>query len=429
MCYRIFFYLIPIFTFCAQPYSLFADGSNWQKAYVLTPTVRDTVYGEIKFEGWRNTPKMIEFRTAGQSTVQTFYPQNCKGFGLQYETHWEHYLNYTIELEISETDLTKITMDKQPKYKKEVLFLRAIYTGTAASLWEYEADNRMHLFLQKEAEIPTELVKKRYYTDVNSTQIADNDMYKQELFVLFAKCEKAKNLINWLSLPYKDAQIAEVIAAYNTCQDSPTLYKIKKEDMTAKFGILAAVSASALKIQTTSATSESPMTLAGTGGVSLNLILPRTQKKWSIYNDLLYFSYTANTNNLIIGQYSSTYYSNIKSYFNFSYLKLNTMVRYTFAQSKVQPYIGLGLSNGIALKAENTYLQSNFTSGTDATLITDNMIDKIRQYEQGVILDFGFFPIKKVGINARAEISNGFSPFSSLNTSVSSLYLMLHYTF
>ncbi len=411
------------------PYLIWADSGNWQPGYVLKTSETDTLRGELSYSGWADNPNEVIFRVNASSEEQHFNTTNCKGFGVFIDKkNWDNYRLFAIDLEVSEYNLNKVDGEKNPIYAKKSLFLRTICTGTKASLWVYNHDNRMHLFLQKGTDLPAELVKKQFYTDVDKTMLSTNSMYKQQLSVAFSDCKKE---VDWLSIPYEIANIEKKVKEYNTCMSGTVLYEAITEKTVVKIGLVAGIGTAALEFSTSSNASN-PNNKSGIGivsGISLNIILPRTQQHWSIFNELTYSTYTATTNKTVFTQYGSTSYNTGTSDWKMAYLNLNIMGRYTFSQGIIAPYIGVGIRNGLAITAENSYMNSIYANGANAVPVTDNTMSTIRPLEQALVIDGGILALKHINVNARAEFSNGFSNFIALNSKLTILYLMLGYTF
>jgi hypothetical protein len=420
--------LIANYNQCQQGsilYTALSETKKYLRGYVLKNNLKDTVFCEIEDKNtWQTTPAKVEIRLQG--AVQYLTTENTVGFGVQMSRgEWYHYQTHNINLEISETDLNKISTEKQPKFASKTLLLQAISTGRKAALWSYTTDVRVHFFLQKGNDTPIELVKKQYYADNTKKQLGDNNMYRQQLSASFMDCQMNEN---WAGISYNEDKIAAVVMAYNNCGATKTTepeYQIKKESIKSRWGLIAGGGIATLNISDGLYTLALPLSATWLAGGSLDLILPRTNEHWSIYNDLSVSNY----------HFTKTYSDNLNNAdskttiidISATYLRLNTMARYTFAKPKV--YLGLGFTNSIATTLYQTFTEQVLSNTGQVVSKEGPLLEYIRIYEQGIASDIGYQLTKNIAINARIQLSNGFSPFDNVLTRLDCYYLMGSYTF
>jgi hypothetical protein len=269
----------------------------------------------------------------------------------------------------------------------------------------------------------TELVYKKYIAarnanaDIKNAGAADiigNEIYKGQLIKAFSDCPIVSSEILSQKIEYNKTDLIKVFEEYNRCKSTPIMYEEITDRGKLIFSITGGINFVYLKV---TANYGNPYMIENFAspfgyqlGFGINYIIPRTKNKIALYNDVMFKSMSlfgfAGVNNEI------KYTTNQKQ------IKIATMFRYHFPSKKINPYLGLGLSYGFMLKYD-------FTS--DNGLLSPNA-QAYRVGEQGINFGYG---INRKNINAelRGEISNGWSPYSDVRTSVKTLYVLIGYTF
>lgn len=166
-----------------------------------------------------------------------------------------------------------------------------------------------------------------------------------------------------------------------------------------------------------------PNTYSVVAGVFADFILPRNERKWSIYNELLYSHYTVsegfkdftNENN----------YRNVEGELGYSYLKVNNMVRFRYPLGSFKVFANGGLSNGYAFKETNNKTTVNKFHNSE-TIEEGKLLDKTRRYEQGLILGLGAIKGRLSG-EFRYERGNGMSDYIYLGVRTDRFFLLANY--
>ena len=387
------------------------------KGYIIKLN-NDTVKGYIDYKNWNKNPLSINYYPTLNDKPQNLDTKSINGFGITDDKYKESYISKAVKLETSPQQLGKLGFDKEPSFEDKVLFLRILNEGDL-TLLKY-VDDRSHFFINN-GDKTEELINKRYYVNESKNQIAYNSDYKEQLKNLFINDKEiSDNEIGKVS--FYESDIIKIIQKHN--QSKPDSYKptsAKNENLTAKFSLILGGSYSTLSfgdIDFKSSTNIAP-------GVSLLLIIPRSSEKLGINFDLLYRSFKFNGTNQ--SKQSDFQYSNQTYAFDGKYLKLSAMFRYTFANTSLKPFLNLGVSSAYAIKLkENTIFEDTFHSTT--TINQHNSFDKLRKFDQGALLGAGL-TVKHFGIEARGEISNGFSTITSIKTGITTGYLLVNYQF
>ena len=216
-----------------------------------------------------------------------------------------------------------------------------------------------------------------------------------------------------IETPYTANSLMHLAKDYNKCYATEAGYEYKREKAKAVFGVDLGVNQTTLKMNGGgySAISFTPSYSVSTG-IFLNCILPHTEKRWSIYNELVFMNYKMT---------SGTYYPNYPytpitgvANLNFAYVKLATAARYELQKNKIKPFIQFGMVNGYALSATDNSLvhDSGYPDKTEQFI-------PVRKYEQSYFGGVGV-SYKKYGAETRYEHGNGFSDNTGAAVPVSS---------
>src|SRR4029079_14154025 len=153
------------------------------------------------------------------------------------------------------------------------------------------------------------------------------------------------------------------------------------------------------------------------GGLFFDFVIPRSQRKWSSHNEIIYTGYKTH------GAYADDF-SSFMVDFAFDYLKLNTMLRYTYPLGRAFVYAGTGMSNGIVIHEVNEVHETSIFHPNSV----EPAFEDLRRYEQGIVFEGGI-RFNVFSIACHYEMANGFSPYTGTGTPVKNLYLFLGYRF
>ncbi|MEI6900454.1 MAG: hypothetical protein WCL00_11300, partial [Bacteroidota bacterium] len=160
------------------------------------------------------------------------------------------------------------------------------------------------------------------------------------------------------------------------------------------------------------------------GGVSLDIVLPRNNHKWSFCNELIV------TMSDFHGLYVYDNYSTPVSYtteLGFTYLKINTMARFKYPIGKVFIFVNGGITNGVIISEKN-YLRKDWLIGNRNYTFEEKAIPDTKKYEFGLIGGLGL-KFWKLNLDLRYEYGTGISLYHSLASLTNRVYCLLGYTF
>lgn len=241
----------------------------------------------IKNRDWKDNPVSFEYKISENSEVERKYTKTIMGFGISNASKFELHI---VDIDRSSDLLDKLSIEREPIFKKEELLLRVLIEGKA-SLYSYRENNLIRYFYKFNDEDVKQLVYKRFEKD-GLTYGVNND-YKKQLFNDL-KCDKTE-LIQIREVEYKKKDLLKLIMAYNECvQSDYDLFQKKRNKDIFNLSIRPGYRKSSLKLKN----SESPDFNTDFGsktgiriGLEAELILPFHKNKWSVFVEPTYQSF------------------------------------------------------------------------------------------------------------------------------------------
>jgi len=378
-------------------FQIISGQNNYLPGYIIK-SEGDTLKGYIDYWPWDKNPEKISFKESLQSSIQTFSPQEIKGFNVSNEV----YLSALVDVEQSPDNLNTLEENPELIINKETAFLQTLFDGKKP-LYFYKNNKEKVQFYIKKGDIYELLVYKRYIEYSPTKGVAENRSFANQLVLYLADYPQVINKVRYMT--YNKASFIKLFSEYYGYTGTEIVYKKKRENIKGKFGIVAGVSMSTIKFPSehTSGLSMNKMnySLNFTGGVSFDLLFPRTKGRWSIYNELLYTSFNVESKEdpLITAGYS--------------YLKLYNMFRYNIPVGKSLFFMNLGLSNGFKLHSEENY---------------DHNMKFDRNHEQGFLLGLGG-KYSHYSFEIRYEKSTGPSSSAKIGSPITRCSAILGYSF
>ncbi|MCB0608140.1 MAG: outer membrane beta-barrel protein [Lewinella sp.] len=382
----------------------------------------DTLKGLIDYRNWKNTPQKVGFRKSENSEKTVYQPLDIRGFAVSDEI----YESAIVEVETSPFKANELKAEKDLIMGKDTTFLQSMVIGPKSLLYYKGIYGNEQFYIRRDGQIEL-LVYKRYLKTQNGKKgIGENLKFLGQLTHYFQDCPSIQSRIK--NTIYRKKSLESLFEAYYKCSGDEIAFQKKSEKLALKGGVFAGLSRTTLKFKggTRTNSSGSSPSIDLSGGLSLDLIFPRTFQKWIFRNELQYYSYNTEESYkdpTIIGGYNST----IINKFGFSYLKLNTMARFKFPVKKAFGFINIGMSNGFMLSQTNDrYIDSDLDD--NGPVYFGNGINDVRSHEEGLLIGLGGGS-RSVSLEARFEVSNGFSPFSSLESTVHRFLVLAGYQF
>ncbi len=243
----------------------------------------------IKDIDWKNNPVSIDYKESENSAIQTASLNDIKEFGVA-DVKYER---KTVNIDRSSDRISSLSFDRNPNFNQETLFLKILVEGDA-TLYKYNDKNLERYFYAIKNGQVQQLVYKRFY--INSTQIKDNNQYKQQLTNSLTCKPIPKNV------RYSTSDLSEVFIDYNTCINPNMDYSKNKVKSDAfNLSVRAGYFVGSFNIGTTDKNSLSTLE-ADFGsvngyrfGAESEYIMPFNNGKWSLLGELAYMNFSSET--------------------------------------------------------------------------------------------------------------------------------------
>ncbi|WP_034230261.1 hypothetical protein [Aquimarina pacifica] len=181
----------------------------------------DKVNCLIKNIDWKNNPKEFTYKLSvnGEETIAGL--DAVKEFEIVGDSK---YIKTTVDIDRSSDKITKVSTLREPKFKKEQLFLKVLVQGQA-SLYSYADGDLIRYFYKTDTTPIKQLIFKRYKID--NDLIGSNNRYKQQLFNALSCKNITESEIK--NLAYKKNSLIKIFVKYNVCQNTEMINFDRKQ--------------------------------------------------------------------------------------------------------------------------------------------------------------------------------------------------------
>ncbi len=335
------------------------------------------------------------------------------------------YTSAIIKSEISSSNVQDLEASPNLNLTTDTCFLQILVRGPKC-LYYYLTDNGKEQFYILNTTSIDLLVYKKYIKDPFSTAtILENKRFIGQLSIYLQDCPSLRTNLN--SASYTKNSLERIFLKYYDCTKENLNYNKKTKVIKPEFGFLAGLSETSLifnsDLYAELVYADYQPSTNVTCGAYVNINLPGSLKDFVICNGLVFTSYAVSGS--YTDYYSSNQYTITDTKFDYSYLKLNTMIRYMFPIKHFMGFANAGISNGIALKAYS-YSHSYIKFFTSVSEETGTAISDPDPFEQGFYLGLGS-RYKKYNLEFRYELGSGMSQYNSLGSTTKRLILMFGY--
>ncbi len=395
---------------------------NYIPGYIIGHN-KDTINGFVDYRNWGNNPDFVKFKTDIDNNPYSFKPTDIIEFGVQDEI----YVSGIINTEVTQLTMDNLEKDPQIKIKVDTAFLQTLFRGKKELYYYKNRDGRENFYIKLDKEFELLIYKKYLKLQDAKNVIIENKKYLGQLVVYLNDCSTIQSKINNTS--YKKNSLYSLFQYYNECSPSDISFQKKRKKISTEIGVLAGSSLTSLKFSGDNfgylINADYNQSINLCAGLFFDLVLPRNQGKWSINNELLFSTYN------VKGKYedfeNENSYSITTTKIGYSYLKINSLVRFKYPIGPIFLYFNGGMSNGFAINETNyKKIESKFY-GIERE-VEELALDNIRKYEQGFILGTGI-KYKNYSFEIRAEKGNGMSLYTTLNSTTKRYYFLLGFRF
>lgn len=417
--------LVSLFCFIIFQYSYGQTkivDTSFSSGYVVTLD-GDTIKGFIESHNWVINPSKILFKERATSSLTSFTPMTCKGFGIAGNV----YESATVQLEVSPHNISDLKPDRELHLENRSAFLETIVKGTKALYSLKNGENSEQYYIKNNDGFEL-LIYKRYIKEKDGqSSIASNTRYVNQLALYLQDYNDVQaRLIN---TSYTKSSLKSLFIAYYEATKGKTDFVKTSEKVSVTFGVMAGISLNKLTLNSDSFSdlqgSNFKQSIGTAIGGSFGLIVPNTKKRWSLQNDLLLASYTVTSS---VNDYVDNDKFTIRAItFAYTYLKLTNIVRYTHPIKAGFVFLNAGMFNGVVLAETNKLVKKIHLFTLDRTEESE-AIQGTRKHEQGFSVGIGG-QYKKYSLELRNESGNGMSDFVNLSSKTNRLNLLFSYSF
>ena len=222
------------------------------------------------------------------------------------------------------------------------MFLLTVVSGPK-SLYYY-TDNVDHFYITSD-DGSYQLLTYRKFKDLDNN-VATIKSYTGQLKTYFLNCSQVSD-----NLKYKSSDLRRAFLSYYDCIGKNPEYIQKSDNERFELGLLVGATNTSFKVSTSTSNLIGKVDYSksndATAGVFVEIVFPRLRGRISLNNELMYSSYKTSgkygyaVNPFIFDEYNYE--------FQYSYAKLNNMLRYKFFANNLIIFINGGFSNGFVI--------------------------------------------------------------------------------
>lgn len=398
--------------------------SNFTKGIIISNN-GDSIFGMIDYRNWKYNPASIHFFSE-TNEKNILDASAIKGFIIP--SAGEIYSSFPVELDMlpgDPDDAINNRFSDSPVLKKRI-FLLQLLKHPAASLYLFADSRKEHLYYVKGKEEPVELIH-HYIYDETTKQIQEVATYKKQLVNFFATCSDVANAAQTVKFAKKN--ITDLLLKYIQCIVPGTTVDIKRKDpVLLRFGVIAGAIFNKYRFEGTNTIlvdDNYSNTLSPLLGLSIDIGLSRNQHKWHILNEVIYKMHK--TGSRFTRPYGSGYTRTNDVTLSFSYIQLNSIIRYVFqTRGSLSPYVNAGMGNGVIVAENKNTLHTTYSFGTEENA---KALDGPKKHEFSLLGGAGLV-LNKIQLELRyAASSKSFSPYRDLNINPTSFQFLITYQF
>ena len=374
----------------------------------------DTITGTIDYRNWAKNPQDIYFVNSTYDQTNIYTPIDISGFSVREEI----YVSAIVDIEVSPRKTNELNSNSELEIQSDTAFLQTIIQGEKSLYYNNSSGNK-NLYIKNSTGFEL-LVYKNYLAE---NAVKENKKFIGQLSLYLYDCPSIQSKLK--QLKYSKESLENLFLFYYDCTQARIEFHKKTEKVSTETGVLAVMSLTSLGF---SSESFDYLVKAGyaqsinfTMGLFFDIILPRNQRKWSIYNELIFTSYTVkgSYNDFVNEERYTITYTEL----GYSYLKMNNMVRLKYPVGGFFIYLNAGISNGFAI-SETNYRRDEIKLYSIENIEEGKALNETRKYEQGYILGLGT-KIKKYSFEIRYEKGNGMSEYVTLSSPTKRYYFLL----
>ncbi|WP_254713102.1 PorT family protein [Polaribacter sp. HaHaR_3_91] len=257
---------------------------SFEKGYFIDNT-NQKINCLIRTVDWNNNPTQFEYKISEKDKFKKSNLESVKEFGIN---GISKYIKANVNIDRSNEVISKISKNRNPEFKEEVLFLKVLIEGKA-NLYQYLDTGLTRYFYKTGNSNIEQLVFKSYKTVEN--KIGKNNQFRQQL-LNDLKCPDFK-MSKFKSLGYNSKDLKTIFTEYSECQNYLLNYfEPKQKRDIFNLTIRPRLNSSSLTVQNDGFTSKDVIDFGNKTGFGIGLeaeiTLPIKKNKWTIFIEPTY---------------------------------------------------------------------------------------------------------------------------------------------
>ncbi|QNH63201.1 outer membrane beta-barrel protein [Hymenobacter sediminicola] len=388
--------------------------SNFKPGYILQPS-GDTLRGEVDYRSEQRNRKLCRFRPASTTTVTEYQPEQLQGYGFSGGRNYQS--------------------RQLPGATAEKAFLQVLALGNASLYLTVQADDREAYYAGRQNTGPLQLLVQRDTTIMAYNQSVGRETktmqrlypFRSKLAALMSDCPKVQASI--VNMELREQKLLQLFSDYNTCAGGSVQYSVPETRTKVGVSVLGGSYQSTLTQRYDETETELKAARSSIFGVGLVVQPGFFHHKLSAVVQALYVKqeYEKTYQGLVSGGLLGGQMAQRHTVVNITSIRLPLLVRYTFLQGGVRPYLQAGLVGTLQTQTDARVETEVPRFGTDTREI------EMRTTGFGGLLGAGIsIPTGNVGslqLEARAEWFDGSSQATKILSGARGLGLLAGYTF
>lgn len=376
----------------------------------------DSLKGFIDYRNWTSTPNEIRFKSTENGAITTYTPGQISGFTMQSDGEVVYVTKHVL-LDVTPyiVSSTQIVTQPQSELLDSTVFVQQLVSGSY-NLYTYtDSHQRIHFMYDASGKDVQELKYiKTMVPSPDGSKIYENREYQEQLAALFK--DEAKIARQAKNVDYRDENLIALFVAYQQAKAPGTelLVKTKKKHPT-YFGIVAGPAFNSFNWKGGEAYKlhgKYSSSVGAVAGVFVDIPLGGATRQWSVYNELLYKSYSTHADMDMTASLKGDVTT-----FKFSYLQLNVMAQYTYPKGFIKPFVHAGIGTAAIIQTKkNDYYDISRPEHYEA-------YDSPRKLEQMIVGGIGI-KAGRFQLEVRGSTSTGWIDITSASMPVNSLQIL-----
>lgn len=377
---------------------------------------QDSLRGFIDFKNWTGSPGEIHFKSTENGAITKYTAEQITGFTMQSNGEIAYVAKHVL-LDVTPYIVSTTQRVTQPETElmDSTVFIQQLVVGDY-NLYTYtDRHQRVHfMYGAPGKEIQDLKYIKTLVPAPEGSTLYEKREYQDQLAMLFRDNNKVARQAK--NVEYRDDKLIALFVAYHHAQHPDATVAVKaNKKKPVYWGIVAGPSFNSFKMkggEKYNLHGDYSSSTGAVAGVFVDIPFGGVTRKFSLYNELLFKSYSTAANmdlsQLLAGDVAT---------FKLSYVQLNIMVQYTYTKSFVQPFVHAGIGNAVVVSTKkNDYYDASRDEHYEA-------MSDLRKLEQSLVGGVGV-KVSRFQLEVRGATTTGFVPKQSTSMPVNSLQII-----